>query len=264
MAYRVPNPLIDVGRGISPADGALLYAFEVGTTTPKATYSNFALSTANAHPIVADANGRFSDIFTSDNVDLRLNDKDGTLIWGPVTVYDPTNSVSGLAASNVTVTDAGGYFDDSDVEAVLDQIGSEFQKGDRAEAISENRNYSNDATLINPIFRNFRITHEVIASSGGTLTVDLALGNSFVTTLTENVTTLTISSVPSTNYITFELRVIQDGAGGAYTMTQPASVLSPGGTAPTITTSNDAIDRLTYVSIDGGTTWLLDFSQAYA
>ena len=37
--------------------GALLYVYEVGTTTEVTTYSDIALTSANPHPVVADAAG---------------------------------------------------------------------------------------------------------------------------------------------------------------------------------------------------------------
>jgi len=44
-------------------NGAKLYTYETGTTTNKATYSNAALSSANANPVVADSDGVFGDIY---------------------------------------------------------------------------------------------------------------------------------------------------------------------------------------------------------
>lgn len=49
--------------------GYKLYTYETGTTTPLATYSDTALSVANANPTIADSAGRFGDIFVND---LRL------------------------------------------------------------------------------------------------------------------------------------------------------------------------------------------------
>ena len=45
--------------------------FEVGTTTPKATFSDTALTVANTNPIIADANGRFIDVFVEDVKDFK-------------------------------------------------------------------------------------------------------------------------------------------------------------------------------------------------
>ena len=45
------------------AGGAKLYVYVAGTTTPLDTYSDSGLTTPNANPVVADANGRFPAIF---------------------------------------------------------------------------------------------------------------------------------------------------------------------------------------------------------
>jgi len=46
--------------------GYKLHTYETGTTTPLATYSDTALSVANANPTIADSAGRFGDIFVDD------------------------------------------------------------------------------------------------------------------------------------------------------------------------------------------------------
>ena len=53
--------LVD-GNG-APYALAKAYFYETGTTTPKTTYSNAGLSSSNTNPVVADANGRFGDIY---------------------------------------------------------------------------------------------------------------------------------------------------------------------------------------------------------
>jgi hypothetical protein len=53
----------------------------------------------------------------------------------------------------------------------------------------------------------------------------------------------------------FSMVVKQDATGGR-TMAFPASVKWPGGTAPTLSTGANAIDVLSFVSYDNGTTWL--------
>ena len=46
--------------------GYKLYSYETGTTTPLVTYSDTALSVANANPTIADSAGRLGDIFVND------------------------------------------------------------------------------------------------------------------------------------------------------------------------------------------------------
>lgn len=53
--------LVD-GNG-APYAAAKAYFYETGTTTPKNTYSNAGLTSANTNPVVADADGRFGDIY---------------------------------------------------------------------------------------------------------------------------------------------------------------------------------------------------------
>ena len=48
--------------------GAKLYVFERGTTTEVTTYSDLALTSANAHPVVADSSGSWGDIYLTGGV----------------------------------------------------------------------------------------------------------------------------------------------------------------------------------------------------
>ena len=47
----------------APYVAAKAYFYVTGTTTPLATYSDAGLTAVNANPVVADANGRFGDVF---------------------------------------------------------------------------------------------------------------------------------------------------------------------------------------------------------
>ena len=64
MANRFFNPNFQaLDSNGDPLSGAKLYFYQSGTTTALDTYSDTALTTANANPVVADAAGRFGDIF---------------------------------------------------------------------------------------------------------------------------------------------------------------------------------------------------------
>jgi hypothetical protein len=64
------QPLDNTGAIMS---GAKAYWYNTGaSTTPKNTYSNYGLSSANANPVVADAYGRFGAIFGLDDAGYRL------------------------------------------------------------------------------------------------------------------------------------------------------------------------------------------------
>lgn len=92
------------------------------------------------------------------------------------------------------------------------------------------------------------------SSSGGTLALFPNTGGHIYTTLTENVTTVTFGfPQPSGKSHAFILEVTQ--GAGPYSITWPASVKWPGGTAPTLSAGSGDIDFITFVTRNNGTTW---------
>jgi hypothetical protein len=90
-----------------------------------------------------------------------------------------------------------------------------------------------------------------VALSGTTPTVDCEAGTVFALSTTGN-TTFTFSNPPATGTAYgFTLKLT---AGGAHTITWPASVDWPSGTAPETPDSGET-DVLTFWTHDGGTTW---------
>ena len=64
-----------------PLVGGKLYTYVAGTTTPQATYSDAALSVANANPVILDANGEASIYCGPVSYKLVLQDSTGAEIW---------------------------------------------------------------------------------------------------------------------------------------------------------------------------------------
>jgi len=271
MAYRFVEPRTRVGDGITDFAGAKLFFFDFGTADAKVTHSDLARTVANTDPVVADADGLFGDIFLDIKATVTLKTSQDVTIYGPEDIFPPEESITGLAASKVSVLDAAGNFTAINAETVLKEISDNFLKLSRTNTISAGQTFSAgflamaDLEIRRALLLDYAIKHNSVSSSSGTLVLDLATGNSFVTTLTENITTVTLSNPPATGiYGELTLKIIQDGAAGAYTVTWPASVLWPGGTAPVISTANDAIDKVTLSTIDAGTEWLGGFAQAHA
>lgn len=100
---------------------------------------------------------------------------------------------------------------------------------------------------------SIRETAVSVSIVAGAITLDLLQGNVFYVTLTSNVTSVTFANVPSTGSVPITIEVTQDGTGGR-TITWPASVKWPGGTAPTITSAANAVDVISGYTRNGGTT----------
>lgn len=270
MSFRFVEPRTRVGNGIDNFAGAKLFFFEFGDpSTAKGTFSDSALSSANTDPVIADSSGLFGDIFTDTKGTVTLKTSADVVVYGPIDFFAAEDGILALAASAVSVLDTAGDFDATDVEAALTEISDDFLKLGRVNTITAIQTHEasinmGDNVLRRPLLADYAVKHASISSSSGTLTIDLTAGNSFVTTLTENVSTVTISNPPDTgDYGQFVIKIIQDGAGGAHTVTWPASVLWPGAAAPTMTVTNNAIDEFTLRTIDAGTEWRGSFSQAF-
>lgn len=92
-----PFPVFSGLLGTEPAPGGKLYFFELGTTTPKATYQDYGLTTPNENPIVLDAAGRVeSPVFLSGDYSVRLDDADDSTVSGPVEVRSPVAPGAGI------------------------------------------------------------------------------------------------------------------------------------------------------------------------
>lgn len=81
-----------------PISGALLYTYAESTTTPLAAYSDEALTTAHTNPIVADANGRFGNIYLQALAyKFVLKSAAGVTIW-TMDNFNPDGGTVTLAA----------------------------------------------------------------------------------------------------------------------------------------------------------------------
>ena len=113
---------------------------------------------------------------------------------------------------------------------------------------------------------DYAIESNTAASASGVLTLDMATGNSFEVTLTENITSIVINNPPPTGkYGELDIVFTQD-ATGSWTVTGwPAGVKWPGGTAPTITTTATTGEDEVHLSTrDAGTKYLGTFVQDFS
>jgi hypothetical protein len=111
-----------------------------------------------------------------------------------------------------------------------------------------------DNVISRPRFTDYAETYTTPAISSGTLTLNIENGNVFRVSRNANISTVTISNPAATgNACSFTL--IFDANGTSYTITWPAAVKWPGGTAPTITTTNSRSDMFVFYTNNAGTTW---------
>jgi hypothetical protein len=84
------------------APGAKLYTYSAGTSNPKETYADAALTVPNANPVVADASGRFGDIFAGvGDYRVVMNTSADTLLWTADPVDGASSAGSGINETNL-------------------------------------------------------------------------------------------------------------------------------------------------------------------
>lgn len=92
MAQLAPPPKFRaVGSDGLALVGGKLYSYTDGTSTPKATYTNFALSAANTNPVILDARGE-ADVWLDGSYKLVLTDSDDVTIWTVDSIRDLTQN----------------------------------------------------------------------------------------------------------------------------------------------------------------------------
>jgi hypothetical protein len=89
------------------APGAKAYFFEAGTTTPRASFIDAALTTPHTHPVLADGNGRFPAVFLDYGAYReRVRSAGDTTIWDTDNVPNdaPADPAEGVDANAILTT----------------------------------------------------------------------------------------------------------------------------------------------------------------
>ncbi|NBQ97404.1 MAG: hypothetical protein EBT26_05315 [Microbacteriaceae bacterium] len=93
-----------------------------------------------------------------------------------------------------------------------------------------------------------------ITSSAGTQTIDFNSGSSVVLTLNAGITGWTLQNIPSS--VEFEFRLYIVIAAGGSISTWPTGVKWANGQTPSLSTTASKIDVISFVTYDGGSSWL--------
>lgn len=279
----IPIQLQDSTTSVNMSGGSLEF-FLAGTSTPTNLFSdNSGTSIGTSIGLNSggypEAGGNVITLFRDSSIAIKIVGKDAAddVVWTSDGLKDSlvllASTANAEGASLVSVEDSGNFFTGTELETVTQDIGGSYLKNTvNRTGITAVYTFASggvlalaDQEIRRALLVDYAVKHKVVSSSSNVIELDLEDGNSFVTTLTENITTVTLSNPPATGiYGQLVWKIIQDGAGGAFTVTFPASVLWPSGTAPTITVTNDAIDEITLRTIDAGTEWRGSFSQAFA
>jgi hypothetical protein len=110
-----------------------------------------------------------------------------------------------------------------------------------------------DANGVITLDNGFSEEYAAVTSSSATVSLDLRTASNFSHDLTENTTISFTNPAASGKVSAATLRIIQGST--ARTITWNSSIKWASDTAPTLTTTNDAVDIFVFYTVDGGTTY---------
>lgn len=182
---------------------------------------------------------------------------------GSVTSVDVSGGTTGLTTTGGPVTGSGTITLGGTLTLASGGTGATNQNDARtalgaaslgANTFSGEQSFD-DNLLTRPLIKDYAEALTSPAITSGALTLDLESSNVFTVALNAAITTLTISNPPASGRAgSFTLILTADGT--ARSVTWPAAVKWPGGTAPTLTSASGKRDVLTFLTVDGGATWL--------
>lgn len=196
---------------------------------------------ANTLADVSEVNENYADIATALTGSLPRD--------GSAAMLAPLLAVAGsVSAPGITFsgdTDTGLYRSASDTLAAA-------ANGALIFTVSEATGLNlADNLLTRPYVTDAAEKVNALGSDGGTRTVDYTQGHVVTATVSTSTNTFAFTNPPASGRAGSFTLILTNG--GSQTVNWPASVDWAGGTAPTLTTSG--VDILTFVTVDGGTTW---------
>lgn len=113
----------------------------------------------------------------------------------------------------------------------------------------------NDKTLQEIKFKNYKEQRSNVTISSGYCNVNLSNANIFNVTMNANITNVNISNTPTESDTVVGFTMILQADGTARSVTWPTSIRWPDATAPTITSTNNKVDIVSFISDNNGTNW---------
>jgi hypothetical protein len=159
---------------------------------------------------------------------------DITVTTALATTFDTNIAAAGVTLAGTTLAADGT---DADISINI------TPKGTGAVALA-------DAILSRPTLKDYAVEGVAKGNTGAAITIDMADGNFFSATV-DQATTFTFSNPPASG--DFGCFVLELTNGASHTVTWPASVDFPSGTAPTLTAAG--VDQLVFTTRDNGTTY---------
>lgn len=197
--------------------------------------------------------------YTYDNTGSITITLDDTLVDGGECVLEKLAGAGTITISpgaSKTINGSGGsvvLFGKAHVK----RIGTDY----RVDGLTDGTDYlystlsCQNNVVQSPELRDISETSASQGSASGTITVDYSAGSVHEITLTGNMTSLTVNNPPASGKVGALTLIFKQDATGSRTATWPAAFVFPGGTDMVLSTAANAVDIVSFITINGGSTW---------
>lgn len=165
----------------------------------------------------------------------------------------PTFDGNITASGDVTVGDDLTVTGDAAITSTLTVTGATALNGNVGLGDASADTVTITGTVVGAPLKTYTETKTAPTISASALTLDCSLGTYFAVALNSNCT-ITISNAPASGRA-LGITVVFTADGSLRTITWPGSVVWAGGSAPTMTSTNNKRDIITLITYDAGTTW---------
>ena len=201
--------------------------------------------------------------------DLDANNNKITNLTTPAAAADAANK-SYVDANDITLLDEDNMASDSSTSAASQQSVKAYVDTQDATKLSlaggtmTGAINAGDQEISAAVLKDYAETDVALSSTSGVVAIDLANGNTGSLTLTESVTDIDFTNVPTNGVSSFTVKVTQD-ASSAYTVAINAITVNGGGDGTaktagaggfTMTATLSAEDLLFFLFFDAGTPYL--------
>lgn len=249
--------------------GALVFATSPTLVTP--TLGVASVTTVNKVTITAPATGStltIQDGFTltvsgsatiSGGTHSGTNTGDQTSVSGnagTATALATARTINGTSfdgTANITVTAAAGTLTGTTLNSTV--VTSSLTSVGTLSSLTLGGTLSMaDNELNRPYLSDYAEKASTPSISSGAITIDYTSGNVAIVTMNANITSMTLSNPPASGRVGELTLILKQDGTGSRTVSWPAAVKWPGGTAPTLSGANK-VDIITLITDDAGTTW---------
>lgn len=189
---------------------------------------------------------------------------------GAIIAGDTILTNDGGTLSETTFTQLNTYFNSSlgFLTSEIDDLSDVTGRGATTATASTFSGglFLSDSDLSRPVLEDYGVKHQAPTVTGNAVAVNLTLGNSVLIDMDPATAAVVLTLTnPPTSGVYGEVNLTIVMGTPAWGMTWPGSITwLGGGSAPTLTTTDNVVDLVHLFTVDGGTTWYGTYSLAAA